>query len=71
MNVSFISIDDENTKISFKSEYELKDNIFKFLDKSTTNTSIEVEVIGECVRLTRNGNINMYMLFDLNPKQTK
>ena len=66
MKVSFISIDDEKNKINFTSDVLYIDNIYRFNDGSTQNTTIELEIIGECVRLTRTGDINMYMLFDLN-----
>ena len=64
MKVSFISIDDEKNKINFTSDVLYIDNIYRFNDGSTQNTTIELEIIGECVRLTRTGDINMYMLFD-------
>jgi uncharacterized beta-barrel protein YwiB (DUF1934 family) len=66
MRVSFISLDEENNKVSFQSEVIKIDNVYKFKDESTTNTYIELEEIGSCFRLTRTGDINMYMLFDLN-----
>lgn len=66
MKVSFISIDEEKNKVNFSAEVEKVDNIYKFKDGSCENTFIELEVLGQCIRLTRTGDINMYMLFDLN-----
>ena len=66
MKVSFISIDDEKNKISFNSLVEKENNILKFKDESCENTFIEIELLDKCLRLTRTGSINMYMLFDLN-----
>ena len=65
MKVSFISIDDENNKINFSTDVTLLDNKYTFIDKTTPNTNIEIEVLGECVRLTRTGDTTMYMLYDL------
>ena len=66
MKVSFLSIDDENNKINFSTEVTHVDNRYIFVDKTTENTIIEIEVLGECVRLTRTGNVTMYMLYDIN-----
>ena len=66
MKVSFISIDDEKNKISFSTETIKSDNRYTFQDKTSQNTMIEIEVLEPCVRLTRTGDISMYMLFDLN-----
>ena len=66
MKVSFISIDDENNKINFSTEVTKVDNIYRFIDKTTNNTTIEIEVLGNSVRLTRIGDITMYMLYDIN-----
>ena len=48
MRVSFISLDEENNKVSFQSEVIKIDNVYKFKDESTTNTYIELEEIGSC-----------------------
>ena len=52
VKVSFISIDDEKNKISFNTEVSVIDNKYVFTDVTTPNTTIEIEVLGECVRLT-------------------
>jgi uncharacterized beta-barrel protein YwiB (DUF1934 family) len=66
VKVSFISIDDEKNKISFNTEVSVIDNKYVFTDVTTPNTTIEIEVLGECVRLTRTGDTTMYMLYDTN-----
>ena len=66
MKVSFISIDDEKNKINFTTDVIYIDNKYTFTDKTTENTVIEIEVLGECIRLTRTGDVSMYMLYDLN-----
>ena len=65
MKVSFLSIDDENNKINFSTEVTKVDNKYIFIDKTTPNTTIEIEVLGECIRLVRTGDTTMYMLYDL------
>ena len=44
MRVSFISLDEENNKVSFQSEAIKIDNVYKFKDESTTNTYIELDL---------------------------
>ena len=65
MKVSFISIDDENNRINFSTDVQVDGNKYSFIDKTTSNTNIEIEVIGENVRLTRTGDVTMYMLYDI------
>lgn len=66
MKVSFLSMDNNENKVNFTTEVEKKDNIFIFNDLSTTNTTIEIEILNKNVRLTRTGDTTMYILFDLN-----
>ena len=65
MKVSFISVDDEKNKINFSTGVIYNDNKYTFVDQTTPNTTIEIEVLGECIRLTRTGDTTMYMLYDL------
>ena len=66
MKVSFLSMDDNDNKVSFVTDVIKKDNRYLFNDLSTTNTQIEIEILGSNIRLVRTGDITMYMLFDVN-----
>lgn len=66
MKVSFLSMDDNDNKVSFTTDVIKKDNRYLFNDLSTTNTQIEMEILGNNIRLVRTGDITMYMLFDSN-----
>lgn len=59
MIASFYSVDDENNKIIFKSNYEIKDNTIIFEDKSYENTKIYLYKFKDRLIFKRVGNCNM------------
>ncbi len=65
MKVNFLSFDENNNKIYFTSDYVKDDNKIVFLDKSTLNTEIHLQIKDKEVVLERIGSTNMQMIFNL------
>lgn len=65
MKVTFLSLDDDNNKVYFTSDYSKVDDQIVFLDKSTPNTEIHLKIKDEEVILERIGSVNMQMIFNL------
>ena len=68
MMLTFHSIDDENNKIIFKSEYKKNNNIIIFEDKSVENTMIFLTINEDNIIFERKGNINMKLILHKNIK---
>lgn len=68
MKLTFHSIDDENNKIIYKSDYVKNNNTIIFDDKSVENTKVYLEINNDNIIFERKGNINMKINLTLNKK---
>lgn len=66
MDVSFLSFDDNQNKISFKTKVLEYGEQIVFEDKSCDNTLIIINIFDKKIQLHRQGNVNSIMNFELN-----
>ena len=70
MEVFFYSLDNENNKVSYKSNAELSNGKLVFIDKSIESTTIHLSIMKDKLELQRIGNTNTDLVFIEN-KTTK
>ena len=68
MKVTFLSLDDEKNKVFFESEASKQGNEIIFIDKTSTNTTIEMTVNEDEVKMVRKGTVNSTMVFSITKK---
>lgn len=61
MELVFYSLDNDNNKVFFRTDYEKKDNRIIFQDKSIENTMIYLTINGNSLLFERKGNTSMIM----------
>lgn len=66
MRVSFLSIDEDFTKVHFDVEAVQDNDKIIFVDKSYENTTLHFKRIDTCVVMERYGDVTMKMVFDSN-----
>ncbi len=59
MEVSFYSIDNENNRISYKSEAKIENGFIVFEDKSLDSTNVYIKKENDSLTILRAGKINM------------
>ena len=63
MKVSFLSLDENNNKVKFESDCSMDENEIIFIDKTVENTTIHLIKEEPNLKLIRDGNTNMEMIF--------
>ena len=66
MRLSFHSIDDNDNKIFYETNYEKSENEIVFIDKTLENTTNHLLIDEDKLKLIRLGDVEMEMLFILN-----
>lgn len=61
MELVFYSLDNDNNKVFFRTEYKRINNQIIFLDKSLENTTIYLTINGNSLVFERKGNTSMNM----------
>ena len=65
MNLTFHSIDSDNNKVTYTTEYEYKNDEYIFIDKSVEDTKIYLKISDDLkITIKRIGNINMEIVLD-------
>ena len=65
MNLTFHSVDSDNNKVTYTTEYEYKNDEYIFLDKSVEDTKIYLKIADDLkITIKRIGNINMEIVLD-------
>ena len=70
MILTFHSIDSNDNKIIFNTEYTKKDNLVIFKDKSMENSVIELTIENDSITLKRTGDNEMDLMLIYNQKTT-
>ena len=65
MRLSFHSIDDNDNKIFYESDYEKSEKEIMFIDKTLENTTNHFIFLKDKLKLIRSGDVEMEILFDL------
>jgi uncharacterized beta-barrel protein YwiB (DUF1934 family) len=68
MQIHFISYQEGLKTLSFKSEYEIIDGKYHFIDKTQENTRIILDINNDSIIIKRIGNVNSIMEFKKNLK---
>lgn len=67
MNLTFHSVDSDNNKVIYNTEYEYINDEYVFIDKSVKDTKLYIKITDDLnVRIKRLGNINMEIVLDQN-----
>lgn len=70
MILTFHSIDNDDNKIIYKTEYIKKDNLITFDDKSMENTQIHLTIESDSIHFQRVGDNEMDLMLIYNQKTT-
>ena len=64
MELVFYSLDNENNKVFFRTDFKKIDNKIVFSDKSMENTTIYLTINGNSLVFERKGNTSMMMVLE-------
>ena len=68
MNLTFYSVDNNNEKVLYNTEYVKDENQIIFLDKSVENTTIYLTILPNSLLFERRGNSNMILPLEYGKK---